>query len=243
MVIFPQRVERVEKFLLRGFLARDELNIVHQKQVRAAVFVAELDVLPLFDRLDQLVRELIALDVHDVVIGVRLAKLRRNGVQQVRFAEPRRTVNEQRIVGIGGLVRHRQRRRVGKAVRRADHERIECELRIAVHKIARAAAVLEALQLVLAQNDELRHAVKQLRERPADVIAAARADKIAPERRGRIQNEPFFRQLDDLRVVKPGRHDLPGQPAFHIAQDARPNIRRRVHRKAPFFSEFDRKKF
>ena len=35
----------MEEFLLRGVLAGDELNIVHEEEVGVAVFVAELDVL------------------------------------------------------------------------------------------------------------------------------------------------------------------------------------------------------
>lgn len=37
----------MEKFLLRGVLACDELNIVHEEEVGVAVFVTELEVLPL----------------------------------------------------------------------------------------------------------------------------------------------------------------------------------------------------
>ena len=61
-------IEGMEKLLLRGGLAGDELDIVHEKQIRAAVFAAELGISALLKGCDQLVRELVALDVDDVVI-------------------------------------------------------------------------------------------------------------------------------------------------------------------------------
>ena len=58
----------MEKFLLRGVLACDELDIVHEEEVGVAVFVTELEVLAAADGVDQLVCELVALDVDDVIV-------------------------------------------------------------------------------------------------------------------------------------------------------------------------------
>ena len=85
----------MEKFLLRGVLARDELDIVHEKEVGVAVFVTELEVLAAADGVDQLVCELVALDVDDVIVRVLALDLVGDGIEQVRLAEAGLAVDEQ----------------------------------------------------------------------------------------------------------------------------------------------------
>ena len=77
----------MEEFLLRRFLARDELDIVDQERVGLAVFFAEAGRRTGADGFDQLVRELVALDVDDRLFGEVLFQLVADRVQQVRLAE------------------------------------------------------------------------------------------------------------------------------------------------------------
>jgi hypothetical protein len=51
-------------------------------------------------------------------------------VEQMGLAEPRLAVQEKRVVGLGGQLRHGERSRVGEAVALADHELVEAVLRV-----------------------------------------------------------------------------------------------------------------
>jgi hypothetical protein len=55
-----ERVEGVEEFLLRPFLAREELNVVDEQHISLPIAVAEFDELAVLDRVDELVREALA---------------------------------------------------------------------------------------------------------------------------------------------------------------------------------------
>ncbi len=60
----------------------------------------------------------------------------RHRVQEVRLAETRVPVDEERVVGLRGRLGNRERCRVGKTVRRADHERVERVLRVDPDRLA-----------------------------------------------------------------------------------------------------------
>lgn len=59
---FIERVERVEELLLRLLLTGDELDIVHQEKIGAAVFGAQILAAADLDGVDEIVREIVALD-------------------------------------------------------------------------------------------------------------------------------------------------------------------------------------
>ena len=59
-----KRVEGVEKFLLRTFLAAEKLNVVDQKQVGLAIALAEFDQVIVLNRIDELVDEKLARKIH-----------------------------------------------------------------------------------------------------------------------------------------------------------------------------------
>ncbi len=82
-----ERVERMEKFVLHLLLARDELHVVHEQQVRVAVLRAELTAAARAHELDEFVDEIIALDVDDLRRRARRADLMSDGVNEVRFAK------------------------------------------------------------------------------------------------------------------------------------------------------------
>ncbi len=68
-----ERVEGVEKFFLRAVLSRDKLNVVHEKNIRLAVFFPEFQIFSFADRADELVCELLALNVNNPVVLVIFA--------------------------------------------------------------------------------------------------------------------------------------------------------------------------
>ena len=65
-----ERVEGVEKFLLRALLAAEELDVVDQEQIGLAVAFAEFDQVVVLDRVDELVDEKLAREIHH--LGVLL---------------------------------------------------------------------------------------------------------------------------------------------------------------------------
>ena len=122
-----QRVEGVEKLLLHRVFARDEVDVVDQKHVHVAVFFLkrQVAVLPQRQRVDELVGEFLAGDVEDVEVRVQLSDLVHNREQQVRFAQPRRAEEEQRVVQLGRMLRHRVGGGLRELVGRADDEVVE----------------------------------------------------------------------------------------------------------------------
>ena len=88
LAVLVQRLKGVEEFLLGAFLAADELDIVHQQYIGAAVLVVEFVGGIVLDGIDDLVGELLTLDVDAVVIGVVLLDLAHDGEHQVGFAQP-----------------------------------------------------------------------------------------------------------------------------------------------------------
>ena len=95
-VILVQRLERVEELGLRRFAraARDILDIVDQEHIRAAELLSELDRFSRFDRDDELIHEILALDVDHVHRGVSLEDSVGDRVHQVSLAEAAVTVDE-----------------------------------------------------------------------------------------------------------------------------------------------------
>ena len=95
-----ERVERMEKFVLHLLLARDELHVVHEQQVRVAVLRAELTAAARAHELDEFVDEIVALDVDDLGVLIVPADNVGNGIEQVRLADAGRTVDEKRVIDL-----------------------------------------------------------------------------------------------------------------------------------------------
>ena len=91
-------IEGVEKLLLGGVLAGDELHIVYHEHVHIAVLVAELGVGVVLNGLYQLVGKGLAGDVGYAGGGVVLLYFVANGVHKVGLAKSGTSVDEQRII-------------------------------------------------------------------------------------------------------------------------------------------------
>jgi hypothetical protein len=140
-----QIVEGVEKLLLRPLLSRDELDVVDQEQVQAAVPIAELDGGVEADGVDEIVGELLGRHVGDPDARIALPRVMTDGVEQVGLAEAHAAVDEQGIVRLRELLPDRHAGRVRELVARPDHERVEgvfrIELGAGVAGTARGAAL------------------------------------------------------------------------------------------------------
>src|SRR5262249_14861300 len=103
-----QRVECVEKFLLRSLLTTEKLNVVNQKKVGLAITFPEFDQITVLDRVDELIDEQLTRDIdHLHVFPFRPDELA-DGLHEMGLAETDAAVNEQRII------RARRRLRDGK---------------------------------------------------------------------------------------------------------------------------------
>ena len=93
-----QGVEGVEELLLGLDLGLQELDVVNQQDVDVAVCASELCGAIGADGVDEVVGEFLGGDVlhpHVVVIAEHVGA---DGVQQMRLAEPRTAIDEQRVV-------------------------------------------------------------------------------------------------------------------------------------------------
>ena len=160
----------MEELLLRLYLSGDELNIVHQQNVRLPVLLPELRVAVLPDGGHQLVGKVVALDVYDLRRGPLFPQGVGDGVQQVGLAQSAVAVDKQRVVVLAGLLRHRLGGGEGQLVLRPDHIRLECEslrLRQVAGPVGRNAVI--GRQLLIVQDLHLQVGGEQIPQRRLDV--------------------------------------------------------------------------
>ena len=145
----------MEKFLLRGVLAGDELDIVDEKEVRAAVFETELVVFAFAQGVDELICKLVALDVDDVVVRVVLMNFVRNGIEKMRLPNAGRAVDEKWVIRSRGLFRNGDGGGVCKLVAVADDEVIERKLRVELNEARLLFGRAIGFNLRIVEHDEL----------------------------------------------------------------------------------------
>ena len=94
-----QGVEDEEELVLRFVLAGPVLDVVDEQDVHfVAVEVAHLGDAAFAEALEVLLREVFAGEVADALVRVFFENVVADGLQEVRLAEARRTVDEQRVV-------------------------------------------------------------------------------------------------------------------------------------------------
>ena len=140
LVRVVQRVEGVEELLHRLFLALQELDVVDEEHVDLAVAALERAGLALADRVDEVVGELLGVHVPHADARVEVLRVVADRVQQVRLAQPRVAVDEQRVVGLGRRLGDGDGRGVREPVGRADDERLEQVLRVQARRLGRLLA-------------------------------------------------------------------------------------------------------
>ena len=132
----------MEELLFGLGLAGEELDVVDEKHVRVPVGLFEAIDRSRPERSDEVVGERLDGRVSDDRAAAEREHVVADGVEEVRLAEARRGVEEQRVVGLAGKLRDRQRRGVGEAIAVADDELVE-----AVAGVQRAGGEVEALGL------------------------------------------------------------------------------------------------
>ena len=112
----------MEKFFLGGLFVCNELNVVHQKNVAAAVLIVERRSIVFLNIMNQLIGKVFAAGVKDDFIRSLFFHLVHDCGKQMRFSETGVAVNEQGIIGFSGIVCHVECRCVRKAVGWTDDE-------------------------------------------------------------------------------------------------------------------------
>jgi hypothetical protein len=132
LMAFVKGIEGVEKFFLDAFLARKELDIVDEQDVRLAIFFAELYQVVVLDGVDVLVREFFRRHIRDARAFLAVENVLADGVQQMGFAQTNPAVKEKRVVRFAGRLRDGEGGGVGKIIVVADDERVEGVLGIEI---------------------------------------------------------------------------------------------------------------
>src|SRR6056300_93640 len=120
-----QSIERVEKSFLGGVFSLKELNVVNQKDVDFSISSLEFRSPVVGDGVNKVVSELLRRDIANTNAFVEALGIMSNGVEKVRFSQSRPSINEKRVVGLGGSLGDRYCCSVREAVGRPDHEIIE----------------------------------------------------------------------------------------------------------------------
>ena len=219
----------MEELLLRLLLAGDELDIVHQQKIGAAVLCAQLLAAADLNGVDEIVREVVALDVHDLRFRVFRVHRAADGEKKVRFAETGVAVNEERVIEFAGIFRHGNGGGVGVFVRRPYDEVIERKARDLRERIVRSRFGDVAVQLVPGEDRQLEFGGEKIAERVNDRLGEAGLDNVALKLRGRVYDEPVIHDLDRRAVVKPGVQRRGGQILPENGKNAVPYVVEGIH--------------
>ena len=221
-----QRVERVEELLLGLGLALEELDVVDEQDVDAAVGGLEGVDAVVVERADEVVGERLDRRVADgqpVAVGRDVVGDR---VQEVRLAEPGRAADEQRVVGERRHLGDRQRGAVGEPVGVADHELVEREARVegdvgglpgSAHGRGRRRCV---------GRDELdggrgpEHAPRRGLQQPAEAVGDPRPALVGGGEDQGAAVEPSYLERLEVELPRGVRHGGP-----QLGADAPPGLR------------------
>ena len=155
-VFIVQFVESVEKLLLRGFPARNELDVINHQQIHHPQLRTKLIGFLLLNRLDHLVHKAFAGHIEDPLRRVFLVHIIADGLHQVRFPQPHAAVDKQRIVGFSGRFRRSECRGPGEPVAVSGNKGVESvfgiEMRVIVISCPGVDFSSPGVCFVLAEN-------------------------------------------------------------------------------------------
>ena len=120
----------MEELLLRARLGLEELHVVDEQDVDAAVGGLEGVDVRAVERAEEVVREGLGGRVADGRAAAVGGDVVRDRVQEVRLAEPGRPADEERVVGEAGQLGDGERGGVGEPVGVADDELLERVARV-----------------------------------------------------------------------------------------------------------------
>ncbi|EPX84448.1 hypothetical protein ruthe_02252 [Rubellimicrobium thermophilum DSM 16684] len=137
--LIEERVEGMEEFLLRRFLAGKELDIVHKQHIEGADRGLEVHHPPLAQGGHEADHELFRRQVEDTQARIALAQPMGGGLQQMRLAQAHPAMEEERIEAC--LARgDPQGRGMGQRIGRTDGKALEGQARIEAALLLRRRA-------------------------------------------------------------------------------------------------------
>ena len=119
----------MEQLLLRPLLARDELHIVHEPHIDVPLHLTEVAHAARLDGVDIFLSERLAGQIGCSEAVVAPVDKLAYGMQEVRLAQPRPSVDEQRVVLPAGRIGDGPRSRKSQPVARTLHKPVEREPR------------------------------------------------------------------------------------------------------------------
>ena len=235
LFLLVQGVEGVEQLFLAGVLAGDELHIVHQKQIHAAVLVPELlHINAPAEVADELVYKVLALDVEDTEAGMILSHPVGDGVEQMSLAQAGLPVDEQGVIGPARLVRHLLGGGEGEFVGGAHHEPLKgVFFRLPAAGVGGGALGGVGVPLLREQQGHIHVEGEQLLQRRLHPRLEAGADDVPLEIGGDAQHQPGVLQGHGLHIPKPGVDGHGGHAALHQALYFFPDVGGRSHGRKP----------
>jgi hypothetical protein len=123
-------VDETQQLGLRLRLPVQVLNVVEQQQPDPFPLPPPRLEIAALGRVAQLLHVVLGRAVFRCKRGVDLHGMEAEGRQQVRLAQARCGIEEQRVVDLSRGLRHGARRGHGQSVRRADHEVLEAEVAV-----------------------------------------------------------------------------------------------------------------
>ncbi len=93
----------MEKFLLRGFLSYNKLNIINEKDIDITVFLAEFThcgVISISDGLDQLIGKFFTCNIENLLLSSIFKNKMGDGMHKMGLAKSCTTIDKQWIVRI-----------------------------------------------------------------------------------------------------------------------------------------------
>ena len=226
LVRIVQRVEGVEKLLLRGLTAADKLYVVDHQNIHVPVALAEFQPLVLLNRGDQLVCEGFAGHIHHARAGALFLDKVADRVHEVRFAETDAAVDEQRVIGGAGVLRDGLRRSVRKLVGTADDKAVERVFRVQrIHVDRLGVLVDDILIAILRQHKQhVRNGVLRLARSLKEHLKVEILERLQNIRVWYFQNEDIVLIYKRNERIDPGMKTEPGHLRTNLLPRARPDF-------------------
>ena len=231
-------VEGVEKLVLCLLLARHELNVVHQQQVRLPVLHAEVLALAAADGVHKLVDEIVALDIDDAGIRLFFHDLMGNGVDEVGLSQTAVTVNEQGVVVLCRLGGHRLGGGKGQLIGGTHHKVLKGKFPALEHgsrSLGRVPCPVGAESLVVEYADGKIHR-KDVFQGGGYIFQKAILDGTPLKLVAAVEDQRITVYGHGLCLVEPGVDGGLIELGFHLLQDHLPDILYRIQWAGSFLS-------
>ena len=228
----------MEKLLLGLLFAGDELYVIHQQQVRLTVFFPHFGcfVGAGLDGGHQLVGQVVALDVGDLGLGIVFLDDVGNGVDQVGLAKAGVPVNEEGVVVLGRMLRHRHGGGVGQLVGGAHHEGVKGEFigGEAVALLFGGAVHFRVGRIV--QNADLKIHGENIPQGGLDVFHEQGLDGAFFKIIGAVEDKGIALDIHGFQLVEPGVDGGLGELSFQLGENIVPHVGDGIQKETPLSS-------